>query len=207
MKIRDLAVPMAVSATLGWPLRRSIKQGLTVGVTSWKTDPFRMLADVLVSTVYGQGIFWTIGQDYIGVYMNPKLKPGLGHRLARLIKRQLPDNDALAWALKLIEIGLDATKIPVEGRLYAELGVIPDGWAALVTQPGWSYIEVVEKTSGILLYPDRVTVPGNVEDSISSIYGTLVRHLGSAILWRYGPAIRTKLGDRIETGLHRLAEV
>ena len=183
-----LAVKLAVAgaaAGLGWVARRQLVDGAKLGVSRWRSNPRSTATDIGLSSI-GQLMFWTVGQDFIGIGMDRKWGPGLGHRIAPVIQKRLPATPAVAWTIKAIEIASDATKMPIEGKLYRELGIVPDAVAAAVTQPAWSYIEVVEKVIGILRHPERVNTPSQVEDSISSIYGTWTRHLLSLALLRYG---------------------
>jgi len=191
-KRNAVAVTTGVVMIMGLPLRRQLTTGVKLGVRRWKTDPKATGIDIGASLV-GQLLFWTIGQDFIGVGMRPKWLPGLGHKLAAAIQPKLPQTARVAWTIKVIEIASDATKIPIEGRLYREQGVVPDAVAAAVTQPLWSTIEVGEKLFGVIMHPERVNTPEQVADSISSIYGTWTRNILSLILWRYGPRARSWL--------------
>jgi hypothetical protein len=174
-------------------LTRHFVTGVKLGITRWRVDPKATVLDVAFSGI-GQVWFWTGGQDFIGIGMNAKWLPGLGHRLAPMIQQRLPATAPTAWMIKVIEIASDATKMPIEGKLYRELGIVPDAVAALVTQPLWSGIEVGEKLIGIWLHPERVNTPEQVADSLSSIYGTWTRNLLSLLMLYRGRALRNKLG-------------
>lgn len=197
MNIRRIAVPAGVALVLGLPIRRQLTGGVVLAGQRWKTNPSGASTDIVLSLV-GQAFFWTVGQDFIGVGMDRKWGPGLGHRIAPAIQRRLPESASVAWGLKVIEIASDATKMPIEGYLYREIGIVPDAVAAAVTQPLWSFIEVVEKITGCINHPERVNEPNQVADSISSIYGTWSRNALSLAFLRYGRAYRSKAGNPIE---------
>lgn len=151
-----------------------MRRGVVLGVRRWRNNPRATSLDIGIS-LSGQAFFWTLGQDFIGLSMRPKWLPGLGHVIARKLQPQLPQTTTFAWIIKAVEITCDALKMPVEGKLYAEFGIIPDGWACLITQPLWSGFEVADKVAGLITCPDLVDDPEQVQDSISSIYGSVTR--------------------------------
>lgn len=152
-------------------------------VHGWKTNPVRMIAQLIVSAVVGQVVFWKIGYDQLGVGMDPKKQFGLGVRIADDVARMLPDTAAVAWTVKALEITADFGKMPIEGAAYVRHGIVPDVVACAVTQPLWSAIEGVEKTVGVLLHPERVHTPEQVRLSLGCIYGSMVRYaLGAAVI-------------------------
>lgn len=167
--------------------------GVSLAIRRWDNDPRATVLDIAVSAI-GQLWFWTGGQDFIGIGMNPKWLPGMGHKLAPRIQRHLPDKAATAWMLKFIEIASDATKMPIEGRLYRQVGIVPDVVGAALTQPLWSGIEVTEKLIGVIRHPERINTPQQIADSLSSIYGTWTRNILSLLFFRYGRQLRNKLG-------------
>ena len=174
-------------------LLQHLATGVRLGVKRWQTDPAATAIDVGLSSV-GQALGWTLFQDYIGIGMKPLWRPGKLHGVASRTQLRLPFTAAIAWTLKMIEISSDATKMPIEGLLYRELGVVPDAVATLVTQPLWSAIVVVEKLIGIIRHPERVNTPEQMADSISSIYGTWTRNgLSLLLIWR-GRQLRNMLG-------------
>jgi hypothetical protein len=193
-KNRKIAASAAVLAA--WPLiHKPATRNLRLGLRRWREQPAATTTDAGFSLI-GQAMFWTVGQDFIGVGMMPKWLPGLGHKLAPSIQRRLPQTATIAWAVKVVEIASDATKIPIEGKMFAEEGFVPDGWAYLITQPLWSWIEAVEKIVGVILHPERVNTSEQVSDSISSIYGTWTRNGLSLLLMQGGRGARwrNKLG-------------
>lgn len=111
--------------------------------------------------------------------MNTKIQLGLGRKVAKAVYDRLPDSPLVPWMIKGAEIAADMSKIPVEGALYRRHGVVPDGVAALVSQPLWSAIETGEKLAGAFAHPEKVGQPESVKVSIGCIYGTAVRHLAS----------------------------
>jgi len=151
---------------------------------SWRTKPLQT-AQKIGQSAYGQLFFWTVGQDFIGVGMDKKWGPGFGHVLARRITRHLPQTVQAAWIIKFIEIASDATKMPIEGLLYQRDGVVPDAVSAAATQPLFSAVEVIEKIIGIIRHPERVHNQNQVEDSVSSIYGTWTRNGLSWLQWNF----------------------
>lgn len=163
--------------------------GLKTAKKGWKNEPKEMLSKLAFSAVAGQGLFWRLGYDQLGLFMNPKAQMGLGQQIAEKVYEHLPKTDSVAWTIKAVEIATDAGKMPLEGALYAKYGYAPDVVAALVTQPLWSALETGEKITGSLLHPERVTTPDGVKLSLSCIYGSLFRYGLSAILLMYGPSL------------------
>ncbi len=87
--------------------------------------------------------------------MSPVKQLGLGQTVARKVYEVIPHNAVSAWGIKIAEILTDAGKMPIEGVLYLKHGFVPDGVAAIVTQPLWSSIETAEKVAGVALKPER----------------------------------------------------
>lgn len=174
-----------------------LRSNLKLAGTRWHDNPAGTGTDILLSGI-GQAYFWTIGQDFIGIGMDKKWGPGLGHLVAPFLQKRLPQTAAVAWTVKAVEIASDATKMPIESKLYRDLGLVPDAVAALTTQPAWSLFEVLEKIFGITRHPERVNTPSQVTDSLSSIYGTWSRNLLSLGMARYGRRYRELVGDPIE---------
>lgn len=185
-----VAVGAALVAALGVVQRRPLAAGVQLGVRRWRHDPVATAIDIGASST-GQMFFWTIGMDQIGIGMNPKWQPGYGHHLVS--KLRLPDSATMAWAIKIVEILSDASKMPFEGKLYAELGIVPDAVAAGFTQPLWSYIEVAEKVLSVAVYPERVNTPEQIQNSLACIYGTWTRHGLSLLFLVFGGKLRGKL--------------
>ncbi|MBI2798027.1 hypothetical protein HYX70_01855 [Candidatus Saccharibacteria bacterium] len=170
---RSVALTGAMVAA-GFVAYPNMRRGVALGARRWRNDWRATGFDILLSTS-GQAFFWTLGQDFIGLSMRPKWLPGVGHVLARKLQPLMPQTASFAWTMKFAEIACDALKMPVEGRLYRQSGIIPDGWACLITQPGWSFIEVADKLAGVILCPELVNDHQQVEDSMSSIYGSVTR--------------------------------
>lgn len=171
---------------------------LKSGWRGWHENPIRMVAQLLVSFVIGQGIFWRFGYDQLGIAMNPKQEFGTGVKLAEQIDARLPSHPAVAWALKLVEIFADFGKMPLEGAAYARHGLVPDVVAAGVTQPLWSAIEGVEKTLGAVMHPERVDTPEQRRLSIGCIYGSLFRYLLASVVIMTGTYLNKFLTDPVE---------
>lgn len=171
---------------------------LKAGLAGWHENPIRMIAQLIVSFVVGQGVFWRFGYDQLGVAMNPKREFGAGVELADQIDKRLPQGPLTAWILKLIEILADFGKMPLEGTAYARHGLTPDVVAAAVTQPLWSAIEGVEKTVGAALHPERVNTPEQRRLSIGCIYGSLFRYVLALFVIMTGKYLNRFLTDPIE---------
>jgi hypothetical protein len=193
---RRAASAVIPAVALGWLTRRSLKDNVCLAILRWRQEPKAMAVDLAVSLVYGQGVMWTIGQDFIGFGMKPIWRPGFGHKIAPIISGRLPHTPCVYWSVKTLELVSDATKMPIEGRLFQDRGVVPDVVAQGVTQPLWSYIEVLEKLYGLVIHPERVEDAQQLEDSISSIYGTWTRNIASFVWWRYGPRMLVALRAR-----------
>ena len=179
-----------------------LQSNLKLARSRWHDNPAGTGTDILLSGI-GQVYFWTIGQDFIGIGMDKKWGPGLGHLVAPVIQKRLPQNAVIAWTIKVVEIASDATKMPIESKLYRDLGLVPDAVAALTTQPAWSLFEVLEKIIGITKHPERINTPGQITDSLSSIYGTWSRNLLSLGMARYGRRYWDIVGDPIERRIKR----
>lgn len=141
-----------------------------------------MFRKLVTSFVVGQGVFWTLGYDQLGLFMNPKKQFGLGQRIAKSIAKRLPSNQKMIWFVKLLEIGTDFGKMPLEGAVYKKYGICPDVVACATTQPFWSLAEGLEKTLGVVLHPERVNNKKQLEVSLACIYGSLFRYGQSAAL-------------------------
>lgn len=178
--------------------------GLKQAVAGWRENPFRMVAQLVASTIVGQAVFWRIGYDQLGVAMDPKREFGVGGRIADTVARRLPQTPAVAWTLKFLEITTDLGKMPIEGVAYARHGIVPDVVACVVTQPLWSGIEAIEKTLGTVTHPERVNTPEQIRLSLACIYGSLFRYgLGVGVIV-FGAHLNRWLTNPIER-LLRLA--
>jgi hypothetical protein len=124
--------------------------------------------------------------------MNTKVQLGAGRRVAETAYEKLPDSQVTPWVVKAVEIAADSSKIPIESALFSRYGIVPDGVAALVSQPLWSTIEASEKLAGAIAHPERVGQPESVKVSIGCIYGTTVRHLASAGILLAGKAVEAR---------------
>jgi hypothetical protein len=164
---------------------QSFLKSLRIARDGWRDDPAQMVIKAFLGLAIGQ-IFWRLGYDQLGLFMSPKLQVGPGQALAAAVYRRLPPGPRTAWTVKLIEIACDASKMPVERRLYLERGYVADIIGTLATQPLWSGIETAEKIAGAALHSERVDTPEQVQVSIGCIYGTLVRYAADLIIWRYG---------------------
>ena len=152
-----------------------IDSNVKLAVNGRRNDPVRMIAQIIVSGIVGQGIFWNFGYDQLGVAMDPKKEFGLGELVASKVYPHLPHTDAMAWTVKVIEIATDFARGPIEGALYVRTGITPDAVANLFTQPLWSTAEAAEKTIGAIIRPERVATQEGVELSLACIYGSLFR--------------------------------
>lgn len=189
---RGIITLTGVTAAAVTVYRRQIVPNAELSVERWREDPARQLGKVALSAAAGQGVFWSIGYDQLGMLMDTKVQLGFGRRVADAVYTRLPQSPATPWVVKAMEIAMDASKIPVEGALCHRHGVVPDGVAALVSQPLWSVLETAEKLAGALAHPERVTQPEAVKVSIGCIYGTSVRHVASILILLAGNSITTR---------------
>ena len=198
----------AISALLTWPLRRRIVSDIQDAARSWRQTPATMAGKVGLSFAAGQGIFWQAGYDQLGLFMNPKFQIGFGQRVADELYARLPHTPQMAWGVKLVEVLADAGKIPIEGALYRRYGIVPDGVAALVTQPLWSALETAEKITGAFVHPERVRQPEQVKLSLGCIYGSLFRYLLAGLFLLVGKSINApeKSGASSCRGIEKSAE-
>jgi hypothetical protein len=160
----------------------------------------RRLPKTLFSFIVGQGVFWKLGYDQIGLFMKPKVQLGKGQQIADYIARRLPPDEKVAWTLKVVEVLTDLGKAPLEGALYKKHGYAPDAVATLATQPLWSVLEAIEKATGAALHPERVNTPEQIRVSIGCIYGSLFRYAQVAALWAIGPQLYKAIGQPLESG-------
>jgi hypothetical protein len=202
MSRRKEVVVLVISTTAAEILAgRQVMQGLRQAASGWRQDPAKMAGKIGASFVVGQMIFWLIGSDQIGFFMDPKKRFGIGLRIGRAVNRRLPQTAIAAWTVKVIEVLTDAARMPIEGALYRRHGIVPDAVAAAVTQPAWTAFEVAEKVSGVVLHPERINTPFQVEQSLANIYGSLFRYAQSAVLWYAGQAVNRHLSQRIANRL------
>lgn len=148
--------------------------------------------DVLFGSLKKAGvlhaIFWILGSDQLGFLMNPKIKLGLGKRIARSIYLRIPESDFLAVTLKLLEIMSDEARSRVEIWMASEYGYSVDAWATFLTPEVWRCIEVPEKVMGVILAPERMLGEG-MELTIQNIYGNLFRMLMVGVMYLRGDDI------------------
>lgn len=152
-----------------------IVDNLKHAARGWRSNPPRMIAQIIMSFIFGQGLFWRFGYDQLGVFMNPKKQFGLGERVAARVYPLIPPTPAAAWTIKVVEIATDFVRGPVEGALYTRHGMTPDAVADVFTQPLWSTAEAAEKAIGAIMRPERVTTPEGVKLSLACIYGNVFR--------------------------------
>jgi len=190
--LRDTGVLVGAALTGAILFRRSIKQSLVLSAERWRDDPAKQVERAILSAIVGQGLSWGPGYDQLGVLMNTKVEFGLGQKVARAIFSELPESARVAWTVKIIEILMDASRIPVEAKLYRDYGVTPDIVADVVTQPLWTVIEVAEKAAGAIAHPERVVQPEAVKVSIGCIYGSAFRHLTGGLVFLIGKAVTAR---------------
>lgn len=190
--LRDTAILAGTTLTGVVLFRHSIKRSLGLSAERWREDPAKQVERAILSAMVGQGLSWGPGYDQLGVLMNTKVEFGLGQKLAKAIYAELPESPRVAWAIKIVEILADASRIPVEAKLYRDYGVTPDVVADLVTQPLWTVIEVAEKAAGAIAYPERVVQSEAVKVSIGCIYGSAFRHLTGGLVFVIGKAVTAR---------------
>lgn len=128
--------------------------------------------------------------------MSPVKQLGLGQTVARKVYEVIPHNAVSAWGIKIAEILTDAGKMPIEGVLYLKHGFVPDGVAAIVTQPLWSSIETAEKVAGVALKPEKVNTEDQILLSLGCIYGSLFRYFLVGIYLLIGSWLYRMVGEK-----------
>ncbi|MFA5197207.1 MAG: hypothetical protein WC437_02170 [Patescibacteria group bacterium] len=207
MNMKRLSVAMLVNVLFFMLVSKIIIQSLKMARRGWKANPNEMLTKIIFSGIVGQGVFWLIGYDQLGTFMNPKVRMGFGRNVAEEAYKRIPHTPTMAWIIKITEILADAGKIPIEGAVYRKHGFTPDAVAALVTQPLWSTIETTEKFTGAVMHPERVSEPDQVKNSIGCIYGSFFRYLQAGVLLFTGIWIYRIIGKPMETGLGKMITV
>lgn len=202
---KEAVVLVLVCCLFLYVARASVVRSLQASKSGWRADPAKMISKIIFSFFTGQGVFWLIGYDQLGLFMNPKVQLGLGQKVADSVYGRIPHTATTAWVVKVIEILTDAGKGPIEGAVYRRHGFAPDVVATALTQPFWSTIEAAEKTTGALLHPELVNQPEQVRLSLGCIYGSIFRYFQAAFYWLTGGIIYRSFGRPIETRLSRLA--
>lgn len=200
-EVSALAAAAAASVVL---CRKPIGRSLRQARIAWREDPVKMGSKIVVGFAVGQGVFWLIGYDQLGLFMDTKKQFGIGAEIAEAVARRLPEGTAVYVTVKALEIITDALRIPIEGAVYRRYQFAPDIVATIVTQPLWTTLEVAEKTAGVFLHPERVTDPKQLLVSIACIYGNLFRYVLAAVIWKKGDAIYRIIGGPLEGGVKRL---
>jgi hypothetical protein len=199
MAMKKALIFVLVLTILVIPVLSFIILGVEYSVHGWTTNPAAMITKILFSFLFGQAIFWIIGYDQFGLFMDPKKQLGFGQRIAEWVANKLNRTNTLAWTVKIIEIITDAGKIVTEGFLYIRSGFAPDALAVLVTQPLFSTIETAEKITGAIVNPQKVNTDDQLKLSIGCIYGSLFRYFMAGFLWVFGTGIYQFLGLPVET--------
>ena len=172
-------------------------------INQWHANPEGMASRVITSAIVGQGVFWLLGSDQIGLFMNPKLRMGRGPSIGRFVYSRLPHTKTTARTVKVIEILTDASRAPLEGALYRRHGITPDAIATLVTQPLWSLIEAAEKIAGVVIHPERLEDDEQVIQSLANIYGNVFRWGLTGAIWAAASPINRRVSKPIEAKLRR----
>lgn len=182
-------------------LRRCVMSALD----GWQHEPAEMAVKLELSAVCGQGVFWLLGYDQLGFFMKPRWEFGTGRWVARRVRRHLPAGAAVAWTVKAVELSTDALRAFTEAKVYERHRMTPDVMTAFLTPGLWTLgYEVPEKLLGVLLHPERVNRPDQVELSLACIYGSLFRYAQALALYYAGDALYAKLGQPQVNGLQRL---
>lgn len=196
--MKKMTIFLLILTILVLPMASFIALGVRYAIHGWGTDPISMIVKIIFSFVFGQAIFWIIGYDQFGLFMDPKKQLGFGQRIAERIVGKLHQTAVLSWTVKLVEIITDAGKIATEGFLYIRSGFAPDALAVLITQPFFSTIETAEKITGAIVNPQRVNTKDQLRLSIGCIYGSLFRYVMAGFLWIFGTGIYRFLGLPVE---------
>lgn len=186
---------------------RRIRSDLEQAARGWHNDWPRMAAQLIVSAILGQGIFWKIGYDQLSVggKTNRVMQVGLGQKIGRAAYRRLPHTRRVLYAVKAAEVLTDLGKCYTEGMTYDRYGLAPDAVAVAVTQPAWSLIEAVEKLGSLALTFDRYREVDEEEFvvAISCIYGSFFRYGQAAVILALGDYIDEYLTVPIERAIRR----
>jgi len=196
-----------VMGVMGLIARKRIRRELRQAKQGWKENPARMASQIVVSFVVGgQAVWWIIGSDQLGFFMDPKWRFGIGPAVGQLVYTWLPHTAQIAWGIKALEITTDALRVLTDGAVYRRHGISTDVVVTAVTPTLWIWVyEVSEKLVGVFLYSGRVEDPAQVIQSLANIYGNLVR-FGIAIpQLLYGEAINRVATDRLERGIKYVA--
>jgi len=204
---RELISLGVIVATFSWLRRREVARGVSSAYVGWRQNPLRMVAQLVTSVIIGQGVFWLVGYDQLGISMNPTHQMGRLKLVAEKLAAKVPDDPLWAWLLKLAEIMADFGKCPIEAAVYLQHGIVSDGVAAAVTQPWWSVIEGAEKLNGALMHPERVNTREQIALSIGCTIGSFFRYFLAAVVWLGGGAINRQLTNRIERGYQEIDPV
>jgi hypothetical protein len=188
-------------------LSKFILRGLRRARADWREDPIKTVSKIIFSFIIGQGVFNVFGYDQLGWFMRPHAKLGFGKTVSQEVYDRIPHTATTAWAIKVIEILMDATKIPIEGLVYLRFGFVSDGVAAAVSQPAWSSLETAEKAVGAALHPERVVEPDQVMNSIGCIYGSFFRIFQAIITLLLGRKLYRLIGSPIEFGLRKVVSL
>lgn len=186
---------------------RRVRSDLEEAVRGWHDNWPRMAAQLIVSAVLGQGVFWKIGYDQLSVggKDNRLMQVGFGQKVGRLVYRRLPHTRRTLYAVKAAEVLSDLGKCYTEGLTYDRYGLAPDAVAAAVTQPAWSLIEAVEKLYSLAKTFDRYRQVDEEEFvvAISCIYGSFFRYGQAAVLLAVGDYIDSYVTVPLEKAIRR----
>lgn len=186
---------------------RRIRSDLGQAAEGWQGDWPRMAAQLIVSAILGQGLFWKFGYDQlsIGGKGNRVMQVGFGRRLGRAAYRNLPHTRRALYAVKAAEVLADLGKCWTEGKTYDRYGLAPDVVAAAVTQPTWSLIEAVEKLASMAATIGRYRAVDEEEFivAISCIYGSFFRYGQAAVILALGDYIDQYLTVPLERSIRR----
>jgi hypothetical protein len=185
------------------PVQR-ITTNVRLAISGWKNEPEEMIAKAIVSFALGQGLYWKLGSDQLGISMDPKVTMGKGLSIGKVVYSRLPHTSEVAWGIKVIEIITDAARGPIEALVYERHGLTPDGVCTLITPPLWPYIEALEKTHGAIKYPERVTLDAQVAQSLANIYGNLFRYGHTGVLLIAGDHVNKRLTPLVTRALQAL---
>ena len=186
---------------------RRIKMDVQEAAFDWRTNWPRMAAQLIVSAILGQGLFWKFGYDQLSIGGKDKrvMQVGQGRRIGRMLYGYVPHTRQAIYAVKAAEILADLGKCYTEGRTYDVYGITPDAVACAVTQPAWSLIEAVEK-----LFSMAATVRNYQEVdeeefvvAISCIYGSFFRYGQAAVILALGGYIDEYMTVPIEKAIRR----
>lgn len=204
LSARDVLVLSIAHLLFAAVFRRSLAAALQERVGELKTNPCRVVANIITGFIVGQAVFWRLGSDQLGLFMDPKIQFGQGQKIGTWVYENLPQTRTASWMLKFLEVGSDELRTQTEIWTYNRLGYCPDALAVLLTPQLWHIFEIPEKLVGAIRRPERVLSREGTILSAQNTYGNLFRIAQVGVLAVFGTWISRHVRNRVENGLHIL---